>query len=33
MHSAGCRRWFNVVRNTATYEIRTSYRIGEEPPP
>jgi sarcosine oxidase subunit delta len=30
-HRAGCRRWFNVVRNTATYELRGSYPIGEEP--
>lgn len=22
MHRAGCQRWFNVVRNTLTYEIR-----------
>ncbi|MEX2274440.1 MAG: sarcosine oxidase subunit delta [Actinomycetota bacterium] len=21
-HTAGCRRWFDVVRNTATYELR-----------
>ena len=21
MHAAGCRRWFNVVRDTATHEI------------
>ena len=32
MHAAGCRRWFNVVRSTATHEIRSSYRIGEAPP-
>ena len=31
-HSAGCRRWFNVVRNTATHDIHSSYRIGESPP-
>lgn len=31
-HGAGCRRWFNVVRNTVTHEIRAVYRIGEEPP-
>jgi heterotetrameric sarcosine oxidase delta subunit len=31
-HAAGCRRWFNVVRDTSTYAIRGSYRIGEEPP-
>jgi heterotetrameric sarcosine oxidase delta subunit len=31
-HAAGCRRWCNAVRNTATYEIRSTFRIGEEPP-
>ena len=31
-HAAGCRRWFNAVRSTATYEIRETYAIGEEPP-
>ena len=30
-HSAGCRRWFNMERNTATYEIVSVYRIGEQP--
>ena len=29
-HSTGCRQYFNVVRNTLTYEILESYRIGEE---
>ena len=31
-HSAGCRRWFNVVRNTATNEILAVYRAGEPMP-
>ena len=31
-HAAGCRRWFNVVRDTSTHAIRGSYWIGEEPP-
>ena len=31
-HTAGCRRWFNVVRNTSTYEFRAVYHVGEEPP-
>ncbi len=31
-HSAGCRRWFNVVRNTATHEILAVYRVGEARP-
>jgi heterotetrameric sarcosine oxidase delta subunit len=33
MHTAGCRRWFNVKRHTVTHEILAVYRIGEEPPP
>ncbi len=33
VHTAGCRRWFNVVRNTITHEILASYRVGEEKPP
>ncbi|WP_433472055.1 sarcosine oxidase subunit delta [Spirillospora sp. CA-142024] len=32
MHSAGCRRWFNVLRHTVTYEIAGSYRPGDVPP-
>ena len=28
-HSTGCRRWFNVIRDTATYEVQSAYRIGE----
>ncbi|MDP3891051.1 sarcosine oxidase subunit delta [Nocardioides sp.] len=24
-HSVGCRRWFNVVRDTGTYEVRAVY--------
>ena len=31
-HAFGCRRWFNVERDTATYEIAGSYKPGEEPP-
>ncbi|NKC14628.1 MAG: sarcosine oxidase subunit delta family protein [Gammaproteobacteria bacterium] len=31
-HSAGCRRWFNVVRNTVTYAIAAVYEVGDEPP-
>lgn len=29
MHAAGCRRWFNVLRSTATDRIACTYRIGE----
>ena len=32
LHAAGCRRYFNVERNTATYQISGSYKIGEMPP-
>ena len=28
-HQAGCRRWFNMLRNTATDDILAVYRIGE----
>jgi heterotetrameric sarcosine oxidase delta subunit len=31
-HAAGCRRWFNIVRDTVTYRIVSVYRIGEIPP-
>jgi len=31
-HAAGCRRYFNVVRDTVSYEISATYRIGERPP-
>lgn len=31
-HSVGCRRWFNVIRDTAANEIRAVYRSGEPAP-
>ncbi|WP_086784185.1 sarcosine oxidase subunit alpha family protein [Streptomyces caniscabiei] len=31
-HAAGCRRWFNAVRDTSTNEILSVYRAGEERP-
>ena len=31
-HQAGCRRWFNVVRNTATDDILAVYKVGEPRP-
>ena len=31
-HSAGCRRWFNVVRDTATHRVLASYEIGAPVP-
>jgi heterotetrameric sarcosine oxidase delta subunit len=32
VHSAGCRRWFNVVRDTLTNEISASYPAGAQRP-
>ncbi|MEW2118338.1 sarcosine oxidase subunit delta family protein [Streptomyces sp. NPDC005474] len=31
-HAAGCRRWFNAVRDTGTNEILAVYRAGEPRP-
>jgi heterotetrameric sarcosine oxidase delta subunit len=31
-HSAGCRRWFNVVRDTATYQFLTVYTSADPRP-
>jgi heterotetrameric sarcosine oxidase delta subunit len=31
-HQAGCRRWFNMLRNTATDDILAVYKVGEAPP-
>lgn len=32
MHANGCRRWFNLVRNTVTHEILAIYKMGEPGP-
>ena len=32
VHAAGCRRWFNVVRDTLTNEISASYPAGAPRP-
>ncbi len=32
VHSCGCRRWFNVVRDTYTHVISAVYKMGEKPP-
>ena len=32
VHTAGCRRFFNVLRDTVSYEIVTVYLVGEMPP-
>jgi heterotetrameric sarcosine oxidase delta subunit len=31
-HAHGCRRWFNMQRNTATHEFGPVYKMGEKPP-
>jgi len=28
-HAAGCRRWFNAVRDTVTHEFLAVYPVGE----
>lgn len=30
-HAAGCRRYFNVTRDTVSYEILESYPMGAQP--
>ena len=32
VHQHGCRRWFNVVRDTSSHEILAVYEMGEKPP-
>ena len=32
VHSAGCRRWFNLLRDTATHRILAVYKTGDPPP-
>ncbi|MEV8016997.1 sarcosine oxidase subunit delta [Streptomyces sp. NPDC086554] len=32
MHAHGCRRWFNALRDTATYEVLATYRLDEPRP-
>ena len=31
-HARGCRRWFNVARNTVSHEIAAVYAMCEPPP-
>jgi sarcosine oxidase subunit alpha len=31
-HSAGCRRWFNALRDTATGELISTYTSADERP-
>lgn len=32
MHAAGCRRWFNAIRNTISYKFAATYVVGEPRP-
>ncbi len=32
VHSQGCRRWFNLARDTNDNTIVGCYRMGEKPP-
>ncbi len=32
LHSAGCRRWFNAIRDTATHQMLAVYRLDEPKP-
>ncbi|SHE80087.1 sarcosine oxidase subunit delta [Modicisalibacter ilicicola DSM 19980] len=31
VHALGCRKFFNITRNTVTYEIYETYKVGEQP--
>ncbi|GAA4616894.1 sarcosine oxidase subunit delta [Saccharopolyspora hordei] len=31
-HSTGCRRWFNAVRDTRTYQFLATYQVGHPVP-
>ena len=33
IHTQGCRRWFNVLRDTTSHEIYAVYKIGAPKPP
>jgi len=30
-HARGCRRWFNLARDTVTHRISKVYKMGEQP--
>ena len=32
VHAQGCRRWFNVERNTVSHHITAIYEMGKPPP-
>ncbi len=31
-HAHGCRKWFNVARDTSNDKIERIYKMGEQPP-
>lgn len=31
VHAIGCRKFFNITRHSASYEILETYRMGEQP--
>ena len=31
-HAHGCRKWFNMVRDTSNDKIKAIYKMGEKPP-
>ncbi len=31
VHAVGCRKFFNITRDTQNYEIKEVYKIGEKP--
>lgn len=33
VHTAGCRRWFNAIRDTVTYRFLAVYKLDEPKPP
>ena len=32
VHTVGCRRWFNAIRDTATHSFHRVYRLDEQKP-
>ena len=31
-HVHGCRKWFNIIRDTTNDKIKAVYKMGEKPP-
>jgi len=31
-HAHGCRKWFNMIRDTSNDKIHAVYKMGEKPP-